>query len=80
MGIRQRANERHATDTKYGGIGSDAESEGENGDGSEGRRFAELAKGEAAIREDQMEPVFNAILANHARILAVIRHRSAHKK
>jgi len=40
MGIRQRANEHHATDTKYGGVGSDAERESENGDGSEAGGFA----------------------------------------
>ena len=70
MGIGQRTNEHRAKNREYSGVGADAERERENGDRSEGRGFAELPDGEAAIRENQMEPVLNALLATHAGILA----------
>ena len=50
---------------KDGSVGADAEGEGENGDGGEARGLAKLAEGEAAIREERMEPIVNALLANH---------------
>jgi len=66
----ERAKQDGVNQAKDGGIGADTEGESEDRDGSEAGRFAEHAEGEAAIREERVEPTVNALLANHPEILA----------
>src|SRR5207245_7453096 len=49
---RQRAKKSCVNKAEDGGVGADAESKSKNSGDSEGRRFMELAEGEAAIGED----------------------------
>ena len=47
--VRERAKEDRVGHAEDGGVRADAESEGQDGDGGEARRFQKLAKGEAKI-------------------------------
>ena len=48
----QRAKKSCVDEAEDGGVGADAEGKSKNSGDSEGRRFMELAEGEAAIGED----------------------------
>ena len=47
--IRERSQQDRVDHAEDGGVRADAESEGENGDEGEARRFAQLAKREAKV-------------------------------
>ena len=65
VSVRKGPKKYGIDDAKDGGVGADAEGEGENGDGGEARGLAKLAEGEAAIREERMEPIVNEIGRAH---------------
>jgi len=60
VGIEESA----INDAEDGCGGAAAEREGEDGNSGESWRFTELAEGEAAIREDGMQPVADALFAD----------------
>jgi hypothetical protein len=62
--VRQRAKQNVLHNTEDRRVGANAESQSNNGDSSEGRRFAKLAKGVAAIGEDAVQPVADAVRAH----------------
>jgi hypothetical protein len=62
--IRERTEEDGVDDTENGGVGADAEGEGENGDGGESGIFAEYAEGKADVAGESFEEEAGALFAN----------------
>ena len=61
---RQGSQEDGIDDGEDGRVGADAESQGEDGDGSEARVSAELAETVAAIGDHGGKPIASPLLAN----------------